>query len=327
MMVNESDEILIAQKTDVPIEDEDSDAENLGNLFSISAELISNINASSIDNSLGSDYTIFRDGDVLLTEEKIVVAGPQFGTNIFAFRDSYLSKSANIFGQTWGLSVDETLLLDGAFIHCAKSTNPFGSVVIPIGDVTDLECVFLVASEWPDPSAGTTTCEFLAGFATIYNWLGDDDGPITESEIALINEHCFCASEIALNAAKAILMSKNVFPGAISRNNCQDAFRHTFWNALNAQSLACGLTLAIEFADAHEEGQPMNNNWFMDEHNNTVGQIIGDENPLVFGAAMANLVCEELELGNGIILLQDGVPTVAVPDTNPIDESDSCDCQ
>jgi len=61
--------------------------------------------------------------------------------------------------------------------------------------------------------------------------------PINDCERELVlrsPEHASCAAAFYLNSITAFNYERNNF-GFNGRNNCGDAFRHAFWNALNAK--------------------------------------------------------------------------------------------
>lgn len=107
--------------------------------------------------------------------------------------------------------------------------------------------------------------------------------------------------------------------GDNSRNDCSDAFRHTFFNAIN--TVSCGPLWAQKFGDAHECVVPSNeaSEKEMDLYNNSVGVTIGQ----AFGKdeqAIIDEVC--LRLKNGALLI------LSNP-SNPLFEvinSDGCEC-
>jgi len=103
-------------------------------------------------------------------------------------------------------------------------------------------------------------------------------------------------------------------------NDCTDAFRHAFFNALNAQEV--GEELALLFSDAHEcDPSPDRlKEREMDLLNNRVGIDIGSNNPTATDDEIKELVCSELEFGN-LTILND--PNNG--NSNLLD-SDGCEC-
>jgi hypothetical protein len=106
--------------------------------------------------------------------------------------------------------------------------------------------------------------------------------------------------------------------------DCGDAFRHGFFNALNASVL--GKDLAKQFSDAHECDQS-GNDALMDLHNNSIGHFIGELFPMNYYAVMkgyyeilADQVCMKLESGH-LKVLED----VTNPNSNLI-KSFHCKC-
>ena len=89
------------------------------------------------------------------------------------------------------------------------------------------------------------------------------------------------------------------------RDGQQDAFRHTYWNALNARDL--GLKTSEFFPTLHESGAESNNPnspqfdpvaTKMDLHNNKVGREIGANNPNASDKDLADKVVDALNKGD-----------------------------
>ena len=108
--------------------------------------------------------------------------------------------------------------------------------------------------------------------------------------------------------------------GINDRNDCSDAFRHCFFNALNARS--CGSVKAKLFGDAHECDVPLEllSEKEMDLHNNEIGVEIGIQYMFNSNIEIANIICSRLANGD-LIILEDPM----VGSSNLID-SDSCEC-
>jgi hypothetical protein len=98
----------------------------------------------------------------------------------------------------------------------------------------------------------------------------------------------------------AVAMTEKMF-GFNRTNDCSDAFRHAYFNALNVKSV--GLTLADQFAYAHECNNPQNRNDVqMDFHNNNVGMSIVYHN-YIPNEEIAKIICNKLALGELKILV------------------------
>jgi len=89
-------------------------------------------------------------------------------------------------------------------------------------------------------------------------------------EILLIQKFPIAAFKIYKNKDKAENMTKSKF-GYNGLNDCSDAFRHAYFNILNAKSV--GIPLAKLFGTAHECGVPSSQQIesVMDLHNNKMG--------------------------------------------------------
>jgi hypothetical protein len=93
---------------------------------------------------------------------------------------------------------------------------------------------------------------------------------ITPEELALTFQYPDAAFKINRNAGKAQAETMSRF-GENGLNNKSDAFRHTFWLAINTKSV--GGFLAFAFSDAHETDTPAKFQLEkqMDLHNNAIG--------------------------------------------------------
>ncbi len=87
-------------------------------------------------------------------------------------------------------------------------------------------------------------------------------------------------------------------------NDEADAFRHAYFNALNAQSF--GKDLANKLGKAHEalddQSKVKDNQKKMDLHNNAVGQDVGVANPNATADEMVNKVQQQRTQGNLVVL-------------------------
>jgi hypothetical protein len=122
---------------------------------------------------------------------------------------------------------------------------------------------------------------------------------INECESKLIEKYKIEAIKIYFNRKKAVEMTKLKF-GFNETNDCSDAFRHAYFNALNIKSV--GRVLTDLFAHAHEcLNPPDRNDVRMDIHNNYVGMSIVDHNYLP-DDEIAEIICNKLTLGELEIL-------------------------
>jgi len=70
-------ELTLFNKTDLLSEEEVENTNvslNLVKLFQITEELQNDINTSSVDDKLGADYSISRDGSFLIAEERLNIS-------------------------------------------------------------------------------------------------------------------------------------------------------------------------------------------------------------------------------------------------------------
>ncbi len=84
-------------------------------------------------------------------------------------------------------------------------------------------------------------------------------------------------------------------PSLSPHNDCRDAFRHAYWNALMAQRDAGS---AHDQGDAHERSSP--NEYaehYMDLYNNRVGRKIGEAHSSATQKEISDLIAEELARG------------------------------
>ena len=123
---------------------------------------------------------------------------------------------------------------------------------------------------------------------------------LTSCEIALAIQFPFSALKIYSNKSIAESYTVAIF-GINGRNDCSDAFRHAFYNAINARDVSS--SVAEIFGHAHECETP--NNLYpekeMDLHNNSIGNFIGSNNK-VSDNLLAELIMNELANGSMKIL-------------------------
>lgn len=107
----------------------------------------------------------------------------------------------------------------------------------------------------------------------------------------------YIVGAIAVFSNRFIAENKTVYIfGNNGRNDCSDAFRHAYWNALNVQSI--GLGSASLFGSAHECQLPSTNlESEMDFLNNDIGRGIGFNNIGTSPDILADLILESLYQG------------------------------
>ena len=98
----------------------------------------------------------------------------------------------------------------------------------------------------------------------------DPKGP-TEGAVAFLNPLDALKGGRLSDDAKD--MARNLFPGAVLRNDTADAFRHALWSFLMTREL--GPEMAKRFGDAHEISKPNpDGERLMDLYNNHMGRVL-----------------------------------------------------
>ncbi len=98
----------------------------------------------------------------------------------------------------------------------------------------------------------------------------DPKGP-TELAVAILNPLDALEGDRLSDDAKD--MTKNLFPGAVLRNNKAEAFRHALWSFLMTRELRP--EMAKRFDDAHEITRPNpDDERLMDLYNNHMGRVL-----------------------------------------------------
>ncbi len=229
-----------------------------------------------------------------LTDEEIDCLDGRGGINSIKGRARVVLDALNDFEETYNLTLSSEVraLLSKCVSLCGE---------------VDVECAIISIIETeggidPDDQGG-------------YDKLND-------CEKALVKEHPLCAWKIRSNRKMAFEMEMSIF-GFLGRNDCGDAFRHAFFNALNAQS--CGAALAKEFGDAHECNTPDTelSEKMMDLHNNAVGVSVAEANPGATAEELADLICTELLEGNLEVLSDPENPLSDLIDSDAM----NCSCQ
>lgn len=127
----------------------------------------------------------------------------------------------------------------------------------------------------------------------------------------------------ALNGIKdqAYNTASEYYPKSGAEDGLNDAFRHTYWNALMARER--GVDWAEKFATAHEaiDGNPAYKE-AMDLHNNELGRRIYEKNPNATPQELAELVRDAVESGQAVAVNDRGelVPSNKVDASRPTAE-------
>ena len=142
---------------------------------------------------------------------------------------------------------------------------------------------------------------------------------LTTAEKTLVKQYPVAAFFINRNVSKAIQETNTRF-GTNGLNDKSDAFRHTFFNAMNERD--CGkdnitlASIARKFSDAHETETPvqLQKEKDMDLFNNNVGHQIGDVFFPIFtsDASLANEAWDKLVNGY-LMYLKPVEPTPILP--------------
>jgi hypothetical protein len=131
---------------------------------------------------------------------------------------------------------------------------------------------------------------------------GKYDLSVQEKEFGAKNPISFFAT--GLNARTAYAMEK-IYYGGNTWGTKGDAFRHSLWSALNAQTN--GITKAFEYGDAHEQSfgwkdAEVRADVFMDIHNNAVGVEVGEQYPNASPENLSRIIKDKIEKGDMVML-------------------------
>lgn len=152
----------------------------------------------------------------------------------------------------------------------------------------------------------------IASAPTTYS-LYDTWGKLTDSEKSLVVTYPKEAVVIQSNATTASSSTKSIY-GDNGNGDESDAYRHGYWNALNARDV--GKTVAEAFATAHEdvsdeELQKIYNGFYgwqhrsMDLHNNEVGRgVVSWTDIFTSDSTLSSRILEQIEKGNMVILVK-----------------------
>ncbi|MDE7031071.1 MAG: hypothetical protein K2P63_14075 [Lachnospiraceae bacterium] len=143
--------------------------------------------------------------------------------------------------------------------------------------------------------------------------LYDKWGSLTDSEKALVVLYPTQALVIQSNAIKAMNSANSVY-GHNGNGDVSDAYRHGYWNALNARDVGSGIS--EKFATAHEDisDEEMNtlyNGFYgwqhrsMDLHNNKVGrEVVSWSDISTYDIVLSERIKEQIKKGNMVILVK-----------------------
>lgn len=143
--------------------------------------------------------------------------------------------------------------------------------------------------------------------------LYDKWGSLTDSEKALVVTYPKQALAIQSNATKAKDSTKSIY-GYNGNGDVTDAYRHGYWNALNARDV--GSSIAEKFATAHEDVSDTELNteyngfygWqhrSMDLHNNEVGRgVVSWTDVLTSDSTLSSRILDQIKKGNMVILVK-----------------------
>jgi hypothetical protein len=146
--------------------------------------------------------------------------------------------------------------------------------------------------------------------------------PPNFEEFLLIAIYPIEAFKINQNATKAQTRTIQLF-GQNGLNDKSDAFRHTFWLALNTKSILS--TLALAFSNAHETSTPAQFNLEkqMDLHNNGVGISICGNPAYLTEAMLSDLAFQAIQNGD-CVYLSPTLPPPFYPNGTPNPNGDPC---
>ena len=147
---------------------------------------------------------------------------------------------------------------------------------------------------------------------------------ICEKAMAENPEYALDLLQLYENRRVTMAKTKELF-GYNGRNDCSDAFRHAFFNALNTRTL--GESSAKAWGDAHECDVPISQalERDMDLHNNSIGRLVSIEAGNVIYSTLADLILLEIENGNLNYLDPLDLNNLIIPNvTTAIATSQSC---
>ncbi|HHH54654.1 MAG TPA: hypothetical protein ENK91_13415, partial [Bacteroidetes bacterium] len=116
----------------------------------------------------------------------------------------------------------------------------------------------------------------MAYLRKAYNDRNSPYNQTNQCENDLMDSHPMAAAQLGFNWVSANTITRYMM-GDNGVNDCSDAFRHSFFNALNSAFL--GTNLARSFGEAHECETSSQMAKTMDLHNNEVGYAVIENNP------------------------------------------------
>lgn len=144
-----------------------------------------------------------------------------------------------------------------------------------------------------------------SGACTLLNLNMDAQGyqQLTACEKELLRANPPAGITLQNNANLANAKTQELFgtynvPVGNGHNDCGDAFRHAYFNALN--TLSWSGSYAKQWGDAHECETPIDEalEKSMDLHNNAIGRSIAGQAPNISIEGLVGLILVELEVGN-----------------------------
>ena len=187
-----------------------------------------------------------------------------------------------IYEDCYEVTVNHTETPDG------DSPYDTGDGAIPILDPNECEIIEF------DLGIFVNTCE-EGGEDELIEWLELNAG-FNACELALAIQFPLEAYRMYKNKPIAEAMTEDYF-GGNGRNDCSDAFRHAFLNAINSRDTYSAVAQA--FGEAHECDTPESaqQEKVMDLFNNNVGNQIGVNNKNATNDQIAQLVAQALIAG------------------------------
>lgn len=154
-------------------------------------------------------------------------------------------------------------------------------------------------------------------------WLTDERQTVTETEADMLDDLGLLAVQDFKDIYDASFGTADErYPSPDQNDDQNDAFRHTYWNALMARRY--GQDWAESYATAHEgvEGNAAVRE-AMDLYNNEVGRRLAAANPDADEDELADLVQQAVEDGEVLVIGPDG--NLAWSDQVPLEETGDAD--
>ncbi len=281
------------------------------------------INPSTSDSRRGvvNNYEDpYTSNDPCDRETEVISAGSGGGDDPYTEFEAPTPSMGNTFCYTYWYYFETSTICgnDGYFTDCEMGVRrPFlvtecieygGSMAGSDPCDQDMEEVAVIEPEncWSialDVNTTLNTCnegfkDHLSGWLVENAKLGlDDDSALNPCEIALAIQFPVEAYTMYKNKKIAESITVSIF-GINGLNDCSDAFRHAFFNAINTRDT--NSSVALMFSSAHECDTPEHliREKEMDLFNNKAGIDIGKNNANYNNAEMANAVLLKLLGGN-----------------------------